>query len=81
MIYLCDKYTDIPDHWYPKEPKRRAKINQFLGWYPGTLRQQGIEIFVERVKLLILKHNPINLTSRGIATFHAYSPIGFPAIP
>ena len=58
MIYLCDKYADIPDHWYPKEPKRRAKIHQFLGWHPSTLRKLGTDIFLEKVG----PHNSAKLT-------------------
>ena len=62
MIYLCDKYADIPYHWYPKEPKRRAKIHQFLGWYPSTLRKLGSDVFLEKVCILnLIKHHTLNL--------------------
>ena len=51
MMYLCDKYPNIPDHWYPKDAQKRAKINQFICWYPSTLRREGVNTFVEKVSV------------------------------
>jgi glutathione S-transferase len=37
MKYCVDKYN-LPDHWYPKDIQRRAKIDEYLSWHNGNLR-------------------------------------------
>ena len=27
-----------PDHWYPKDPKKRAKVDEYLDWHHNGLR-------------------------------------------
>ena len=27
LRYLCESRSEIPDHWYPKDPKQRAVVN------------------------------------------------------
>jgi len=33
MRYLCNSRDFIAEHWYPKDPKKRAKIDMFYDWY------------------------------------------------
>jgi len=36
LRYLCDT-RDVPDHWYPKDIKKRAQVNLFFDWFqPAT---------------------------------------------
>jgi glutathione S-transferase len=28
----------LPDHWYPKDPRKRAKVNEYLDWHHNGLR-------------------------------------------
>ncbi len=37
MKYLAQKYS-IPDHWYPSDLEKRAKINEYLDWHHQNLR-------------------------------------------
>ena len=37
MRYLFSKYK-APDHWYPSDPQRRAKVDEALDWFNGNLR-------------------------------------------
>jgi glutathione S-transferase len=37
MKYLVQKY-EVPDHWFPADPQRRAKINEYLDWHHQNLR-------------------------------------------
>lgn len=37
LKYLVAKYS-LPDHWYPKDITRRAKIDEYLSWHTANLR-------------------------------------------
>ena len=28
----------LPDHWYPKDPRKRAKVDEYLDWHHNGLR-------------------------------------------
>eukprot|EP00347_Sterkiella_histriomuscorum_P008931 403343194 len=30
---------NLPEHWYPKDPRQRAKVDQYLDWHHTFLRQ------------------------------------------
>ncbi|RDD46532.1 Glutathione S-transferase theta-1 [Trichoplax sp. H2] len=38
--YLAKKYS-TPDHWYPKEIRARARINEYLAWHHFNTRTNG----------------------------------------
>ena len=40
MTYLVDKYH-LPDHWYPKDLQKRAKVDQYLHWHHNNLRKEA----------------------------------------
>ena len=50
MIYLCNKFPNIPDYWYPNDARKRAEVNQFIDWYPD-LRKEGSNAFLEKVNI------------------------------
>ncbi|GMH40943.1 hypothetical protein BSKO_08847 [Bryopsis sp. KO-2023] len=53
LSYLAELHEDIvPDHWFPKDLKRRAKVNSVCHWYQTALRPGA----AYTVRLLILKH-------------------------
>ncbi len=39
MKYICQKYS-LPDHWYPKDLQRKARVEEALSWFPMNLRCQ-----------------------------------------
>jgi len=37
LAYLVNT-RHVPDHWYPKDPKKRAKVDEILHWHHANLR-------------------------------------------
>ncbi|XP_072043682.1 glutathione S-transferase theta-1-like [Amphiura filiformis] len=50
LKYLCDKYN-VPDHWYPKDLERRAKVDEYMGWQHINTRMNCAKVFVYEVLL------------------------------
>jgi glutathione S-transferase len=48
LKYLADKYQ-TPDHWYPKDLQRRAKVDTFMAWQHLNLRFFGAMVFRSQV--------------------------------
>jgi glutathione S-transferase len=38
LRYLCNTRSNIPDHWYPLEPRARATADAIMAWHGSTLR-------------------------------------------
>jgi glutathione S-transferase len=38
LKYLVRKYN-LPEHWYPSDVQRQAKIDEYLGWHGTNLRR------------------------------------------
>ncbi len=53
LIYLKNKYDKIPDHWYPKDISKRARVDQYMAWQHTTVRKQGVNVFLEKVILVL----------------------------
>ena len=54
MRYLVQKYK-LPDHWYPSEPQRRAKIDEYLDWHHQNLRVGAAHtLFLKVYNIIIL---------------------------
>ncbi|GMN32162.1 hypothetical protein TIFTF001_003544 [Ficus carica] len=39
LIYLACVFPGVPDHWYPADLFRRARINSVLDWHHSNLRR------------------------------------------
>lgn len=37
LRYLCNT-RDVPDHWYPKDPKKRSQVDMFYDWYQSNTK-------------------------------------------
>ena len=48
LKYLVSKYK-LPDHWYPANLQRRAKIDEYLGWHPANLRMGAAALIFFKV--------------------------------
>jgi glutathione S-transferase len=58
LRYLCESTPGIADHWYPKDPIKRARVDEYLDWHHTTTRQ-GIGMYIAKsinLPLLFKKH-------------------------
>ncbi|KAJ8286451.1 hypothetical protein GJAV_G00039390 [Gymnothorax javanicus] len=44
LIYMAEKYR-TPDHWYPADVQKRARVNEYLSWQHTAMRMHGSKIF------------------------------------
>ena len=42
------KYN-LPDHWYPTNPERRAKVDEYLDWHHTNTRAGAAMYFANQV--------------------------------
>ncbi|XP_026989358.1 glutathione S-transferase theta-1b [Tachysurus fulvidraco] len=52
MQYLVEKYG-TPDHWYPADLQKRARVNEYLAWQHSAMRPHGSKVLW--LKLMIPK--------------------------
>ncbi|KAM6986787.1 glutathione S-transferase theta-1-like [Aplochiton taeniatus] len=52
MKYMAEKFQ-TPDHWYPADLKKRARVNEYLSWQHMNVRMHGAKMFW--LKLMIPK--------------------------
>ena len=38
ILRYIQETTGLPDHWYPKDPRKRAKVDEYLDWHHNGLR-------------------------------------------
>ncbi|KAM4808089.1 glutathione S-transferase theta-2B [Rhinophrynus dorsalis] len=56
LLYLTRKYK-TPDHWYPSDLQKRAKVDEYLSWHPTNTRSRGGKVFWDKcMKPAILGH-------------------------
>ena len=48
MKYVVKKY-DLPDHWYPKDYQKQAKVDEYLSWHAANLRIGAAPLFFIKV--------------------------------
>ncbi|XP_061881119.1 glutathione S-transferase theta-3-like [Entelurus aequoreus] len=49
LQYLVEKHaSSLPDHWYPVDLRRRARVNEYLSWQHMNLRAHGSMVFLLR---------------------------------
>lgn len=51
MKYLVTKY-DIPGHWYPLQPERRARVDEYTAWHHTNTRPHAAKVFMIEVLFL-----------------------------
>jgi len=53
LRYLCREYPEyVADHWYPKDSKRQAKIDEYLEWQHVNTRLNMAMYFQHKVTFL-----------------------------
>ncbi|XP_072537122.1 glutathione S-transferase theta-1a [Salminus brasiliensis] len=44
LQYLVQKYS-TPDHWYPADLQKRARVDEYLSWQHTNIRAHGSKVF------------------------------------
>ncbi|XP_062383922.1 glutathione S-transferase theta-1b [Sardina pilchardus] len=50
MTYLSEKFR-TPDHWYPADIQKRARVNEYLSWQHTAVRMHGSRVFWLRLMI------------------------------
>uniref|UniRef100_V9KDN2 glutathione transferase n=1 Tax=Callorhinchus milii TaxID=7868 RepID=V9KDN2_CALMI len=58
LKYLARKYQ-TPDHWYPNDLQKRARVDEYLAWQHSTVRPHGSKVFMFKLLLPALTGEPI----------------------
>jgi len=67
LRYLCRTFP-VDDHWYPKDSKQMARVDEFMSWQHLTLRAHGAMYFRTKVLAPRMTGKPID---EKRAAFHA----------
>lgn len=59
MRYLTST-NDIPDHWYPKDPKSKLRIDQYLDWQHHNTRMNCAMYFQSKWLQPLMQNRPVN---------------------
>lgn len=66
LKYLANKY-DIPDHWYPRQPERRARVDEYTAWHHSYTRPHAAKVFILEVMLPTQSGSPVDQGSLSLA--------------
>ncbi|XP_075209530.1 LOW QUALITY PROTEIN: glutathione S-transferase theta-1 [Parambassis ranga] len=50
LKYLVTKYN-LPEHWYPRQPERRARWDEYTAWHHTNTRPHAAKVFILEVLL------------------------------
>ncbi|XP_043910124.1 glutathione S-transferase theta-1-like [Protopterus annectens] len=72
LLYLARKYK-VPDHWYPADLEKRAKVDEFMSWHITTLRQHTGKAFWLKTMAVALLGKPLppEKIEAGLQELHA----------
>ncbi|XP_037387267.1 glutathione S-transferase theta-2 [Pygocentrus nattereri] len=48
LKYLATVY-DVPEHWYPREPLQRARVDEYTAWHHSNTRPHAARVFFMEV--------------------------------
>lgn len=57
LKYLATTYN-VPDHWYPREPVRRARVDEYTAWHHMNTRLHAAKVFIYEVLLPAMTGQP-----------------------
>ncbi|XP_064424126.1 glutathione S-transferase theta-1 [Latimeria chalumnae] len=50
LLYLSRRYK-TPEHWYPSDVQKRAKVDEYLSWQHTSIRPHGSKIFWYKIMI------------------------------
>ena len=50
LRYIVTRYN-LPDHWYPADVTKRARVDEYLSWHCSNLRIGAAELIFSKVKM------------------------------
>uniref|UniRef100_A0A8C6PIE4 glutathione transferase n=1 Tax=Nothobranchius furzeri TaxID=105023 RepID=A0A8C6PIE4_NOTFU len=50
LKYLATQY-DVPEHWYPRQPQQRARVDEYTAWHHTNTRAHAAKVFILEVAL------------------------------
>lgn len=59
LKYLVTKYN-VPEHWYPRQPERRARVDEYTAWHHTHTRPHAAKVFILEVLLPRLSGSPVD---------------------
>ncbi|XP_035771811.1 glutathione S-transferase theta-2 [Neolamprologus brichardi] len=59
LKYLTTKY-DVPEHWYPRQPERRARVDEYTAWHHTNTRPHAAKVFLLEVLLPAQSGSPVD---------------------
>ncbi|NXF19307.1 GSTT1 transferase, partial [Rhodinocichla rosea] len=58
LLYLVQKFK-TPDHWYPADLQKRARVDEYLSWQHVNIRAKGSKLFLSKVLLPLITGQPL----------------------
>ncbi|XP_069071269.1 glutathione S-transferase theta-1-like isoform X2 [Pleurodeles waltl] len=56
LLYLASKFN-TPDHWYPADLEKRARVDEYLSWQHSSVRAHSSRVFCYKALMPILFGN------------------------
>ncbi|KAG5840398.1 glutathione S-transferase theta-2 [Anguilla anguilla] len=57
LKYLATNY-DVPEHWYPRQPEKRARVDEYTAWHHTNTRPHAAKVFIMEVLLARMTGEP-----------------------
>uniref|UniRef100_UPI003AAD62A1 glutathione S-transferase theta-1-like n=1 Tax=Centroberyx gerrardi TaxID=166262 RepID=UPI003AAD62A1 len=64
LKYLVTKYS-LPEHWYPRQPERRARVDEYTAWHHTHTRPHAAKVFILEVLVPRLSGSPVDQDKVG----------------
>ncbi|NXF87048.1 GSTT1 transferase, partial [Eubucco bourcierii] len=58
LLYLARKFK-TPDHWYPAELQKRARVDEYLSWQHTTIRAKANDLLCYKMLLPVITGKPV----------------------
>ncbi|KAK7933679.1 hypothetical protein WMY93_004575 [Mugilogobius chulae] len=59
LKYLVSRCS-LADHWYPKNPQRRARVDEYTAWHQSNTRPHAAKVFILEVLIPAQTRSPVD---------------------